>query len=181
MGERLGEKLGENEIKILESISSNPQITIKQLYEKLQISTTAVENNIKKLKDKLVESLRTLSTEPSMDTPCPVNTPPAGGFCGSTPISEAYILSRLRMGHGWCGQTITTIQKPYSTYLITFDIEFRNLFRITSTTGIAAYRNNRIFIGIDSKEEYLKHSVDGFKKCEKRSSQKTLKKFYRDD
>ncbi len=46
------EKLGENEIKILESISSNPQITIKQLSETLQISTTAVENNIKKLKEK---------------------------------------------------------------------------------------------------------------------------------
>jgi len=48
----LGEKLGENEIRILESISSNPHITIKQLSEELQISTTAVKNNIKKLKEK---------------------------------------------------------------------------------------------------------------------------------
>lgn len=48
----MGEKLGENEIKILESISSNPHITIKQLSKELQISTTAVENNIKKLKKK---------------------------------------------------------------------------------------------------------------------------------
>ncbi len=48
----MGEKLGENEIKILESISSNPDVTIKQLSEALQISTTAVENNIKKLKEK---------------------------------------------------------------------------------------------------------------------------------
>ncbi len=52
MGERLGEKLGENDIRILESISSDPHITIKQLSEELQISTTAVENNIKKLKEK---------------------------------------------------------------------------------------------------------------------------------
>ncbi len=55
-----------------------------------------------------------------MDTPYPVNTPRVGGFCGSTPTSEAYILSGLRMGHGWCGQTITTIQKPYSIYFINF-------------------------------------------------------------
>ena len=50
--EKLGEKLGENEVKILESVSNDPQITIEQLSETLQISTTAVENNIKKLKDK---------------------------------------------------------------------------------------------------------------------------------
>jgi len=43
LGEKLGERLGENEVKFLESISSDPHITIKQLSEKLQISTTAVE------------------------------------------------------------------------------------------------------------------------------------------
>ncbi len=48
----MGEKLGENEVKILESISSDPHITIQQLSEEVQISTTAVENNIKKLKEK---------------------------------------------------------------------------------------------------------------------------------
>ncbi|MFO7992030.1 MAG: winged helix-turn-helix transcriptional regulator [Thermoplasmata archaeon] len=50
--EKLGERLGENEEKILESISIDPHITIKELSEELKISTTAVENNIKKLKDK---------------------------------------------------------------------------------------------------------------------------------
>ena len=50
--EKLGEKLGENEVKILESISSDPHITIQQLSEEVQIITTAVENNIKKLKEK---------------------------------------------------------------------------------------------------------------------------------
>lgn len=45
-------RLGENEVNILESISSDPQITINQLSETLKISTTAVENKIKKLKEK---------------------------------------------------------------------------------------------------------------------------------
>ncbi|MFW6172582.1 MAG: DNA-methyltransferase [Elusimicrobiota bacterium] len=54
-------------------------------------------------------------------------------------------------------------------------------FTGSSTTGIAAYKQDRRFMGIDSKEEYLKLSIDRFKKCRKRSSQKTLERFYLDD
>lgn len=51
-GERLGERLGENEQKVLEFIAANVRITIPVLADKIDISTTAVENNIKKLKTK---------------------------------------------------------------------------------------------------------------------------------
>jgi len=50
--EKLGEKLGENQIKILEQIIENKHISAKELSEKIGISTTAVENNISKLKKK---------------------------------------------------------------------------------------------------------------------------------
>ena len=50
--EKLGEKLGENEKKILEFISQNKNITTKELSKEIGISTTAIENNITKLKEK---------------------------------------------------------------------------------------------------------------------------------
>ena len=52
MGDRLGKKLGENEWKILEIIWQDPNSTIPELAEAIGISTTAIENNIKKLKEK---------------------------------------------------------------------------------------------------------------------------------
>ncbi len=52
--ERLGEKLGENEEKILEIISKNRYVTIDELSHQLKISTTAVENNLASLKLKSV-------------------------------------------------------------------------------------------------------------------------------
>jgi ATP-dependent DNA helicase RecG len=52
LGERLGEKLGENEWNILEHIHDQPTITIKELSQNIEISTTSIENNIAKLKTK---------------------------------------------------------------------------------------------------------------------------------
>ena len=49
---KLGEKLGENEKRILEIINKNKFITIPELSKTLDISTTAVENNLAKLKVK---------------------------------------------------------------------------------------------------------------------------------
>ena len=49
---KLGEKLGENEIKILKLIEDNKHITTKELSEHIKISTTAIDNNISKLKKK---------------------------------------------------------------------------------------------------------------------------------
>jgi len=51
LGERLGEKLGENQIKILNLMLSENSITISKLSETIGISTTAIENNIAKLKE----------------------------------------------------------------------------------------------------------------------------------
>lgn len=48
----LGEKLGENQKRILQLLSSNSLLTIKDLAETLGISTTAVENNLARLKQK---------------------------------------------------------------------------------------------------------------------------------
>ncbi len=53
-GEKLGEKLGENEIKIINLIAENKWISIQKMAETLGISTTAVENNIQKLKVKKI-------------------------------------------------------------------------------------------------------------------------------
>jgi len=50
--EKLGVKLGENEIKILKLMKDNKYITTKELSEHIKISTTAVDNNISKLKKK---------------------------------------------------------------------------------------------------------------------------------
>jgi len=52
LGERLGERLGETEKKILALIAGDKFIAIPVMAEKLGISTTAVEKNLKKLKEK---------------------------------------------------------------------------------------------------------------------------------
>lgn len=52
LGEKLGERLSRNERLILENISRNSQITIPKLSKTIGISTTAVENNLNKLKEK---------------------------------------------------------------------------------------------------------------------------------
>ncbi len=48
----MGEKLGENEIKIVELMKDNKYITAKELSEHIKISTTAIDKNISKLKKK---------------------------------------------------------------------------------------------------------------------------------
>ncbi len=50
--EKLGEKLGENQTKILHIIKKNPITATKDMAKKLNISTTAIDNNISKLKQK---------------------------------------------------------------------------------------------------------------------------------
>ncbi len=45
------------------------------------------------------------------------------------------------------------------------------------TTGIAAYKHDRRFIGIDSKEEYLKLSIKRFKEQKEKDGQQTLNGF----
>jgi len=52
LGEKLGEKLSETEWRILEILDSNPTTSIVKMAEIIGISTTAIENNIKKLRDK---------------------------------------------------------------------------------------------------------------------------------
>ena len=49
---KLGVKLGVNEKKIFDAIQDNPRITILEMSDHVSISTTAIENNIKKLKKK---------------------------------------------------------------------------------------------------------------------------------
>jgi len=49
---RLGEKLGEKQIQILKLMHQNPKISIVEISTKLELSTTAIENNIKKLREK---------------------------------------------------------------------------------------------------------------------------------
>ena len=44
--------MGENERKILSLLAENPHLSIPLIAEALGISTTAVEKNIKKLKEK---------------------------------------------------------------------------------------------------------------------------------
>jgi len=48
----LGEKLGENEVKIIELMKENKYITAKELSGHIKISTTAIDKNISKLKKK---------------------------------------------------------------------------------------------------------------------------------
>ena len=49
--EKVGKRLGINQLKIIIVISENNLITIGKLAFKLDISTTAIEKNIKKLRD----------------------------------------------------------------------------------------------------------------------------------
>jgi ATP-dependent DNA helicase RecG len=51
-GNKLGNKLGDKQKLILEFIRKNPQISLAQLSKNVKISQTAIENNIKKLKQK---------------------------------------------------------------------------------------------------------------------------------
>jgi ATP-dependent DNA helicase RecG len=51
LGEKLGDKLGENQGKIIEIMRNNRNVTIPELSLNLDISTTAVENNLAKLKE----------------------------------------------------------------------------------------------------------------------------------
>ena len=48
---KLGVKLSKNKIKLLNLIKEDSNITIKSLSEKIGISQTAIQNNIKSLKD----------------------------------------------------------------------------------------------------------------------------------
>lgn len=48
----MGEKFGENELAIVNEISKDPRTTISQLNQIVGISTTAIGNNITKLKEK---------------------------------------------------------------------------------------------------------------------------------
>jgi ATP-dependent DNA helicase RecG len=52
VGRKWGDHLSRNEAKILEAIIADQRITINGLSEKIGIGTTAVENNLKKLKSK---------------------------------------------------------------------------------------------------------------------------------
>jgi predicted HTH transcriptional regulator len=52
LGERLGEKLGENRRAIISGMINDPNISVVVLAKRLGISRTAVENNIKWLKEK---------------------------------------------------------------------------------------------------------------------------------
>jgi len=52
LGDRLGDRLSINESKILSLLRGNADITISGLAKTLTISTTAVENNLSKLKSK---------------------------------------------------------------------------------------------------------------------------------
>ncbi|MDP2302044.1 MAG: ATP-binding protein [Ignavibacteria bacterium] len=55
LGDRLGDKLGyrlsDIQKKIIDLIIESPQISITQLHQKIGVSTTAIENNLKKLKN----------------------------------------------------------------------------------------------------------------------------------
>ena len=52
LGDKLGDKLGENQQNILNLIQDNAHITIPELSKVIKISTTAVENNLSKLKER---------------------------------------------------------------------------------------------------------------------------------
>jgi len=52
LGGKLGEKLGENSKAILGFMLEEPHITIPEIAKKAGISETAVQNNIKKLKER---------------------------------------------------------------------------------------------------------------------------------
>ena len=52
MGRKWGDNFSRSEVKILDAIAANPHITINELSDQVGIGTTAVENNLKKLKNK---------------------------------------------------------------------------------------------------------------------------------
>ena len=52
LGEKLGVKLGENEEKVLRCIIADKFATIDSISKSVEVSTTAVENNLAKLKGK---------------------------------------------------------------------------------------------------------------------------------
>ena len=52
VGKKVGRKLGESEEKILGIINKDKFVTISELSKSLNISTTAIEKNIAKLKEK---------------------------------------------------------------------------------------------------------------------------------
>ncbi|MBW1822490.1 MAG: winged helix-turn-helix transcriptional regulator, partial [Deltaproteobacteria bacterium] len=52
LGEKLGERLGENRLGIIKLMQDNQQISIAELSRLIGISTTAIERNIKYLKEK---------------------------------------------------------------------------------------------------------------------------------
>lgn len=52
LGEKVGRRLSKNESRIIDEIAKDKYVTIKMLSEELGLSTTAIENNIKKLKNK---------------------------------------------------------------------------------------------------------------------------------
>jgi ATP-dependent DNA helicase RecG len=54
LGEKLGKRLGENQIKIIYFMKKDKFTTIIKLSDKLNISTTAIEKDIKKLKEKAI-------------------------------------------------------------------------------------------------------------------------------
>jgi ATP-dependent DNA helicase RecG len=50
--EKLGVKPNKNQIKILELIEADNKITMSEMAKALLISTTAIENNIRKLRER---------------------------------------------------------------------------------------------------------------------------------
>jgi len=52
LDEKLGEKLGEKQKLILDAISRNQKVSIRRISEIVGVSQTAIENNIKILKQK---------------------------------------------------------------------------------------------------------------------------------
>ena len=53
--EKLGEKLGENRIRIIELIVSNPNITYSELSEALSVSSTTIENRIAEMSGVIIK------------------------------------------------------------------------------------------------------------------------------
>lgn len=51
LGDRLGDRLSNNQMIILQEIEKNESVSISELSTIIGISTTAIENNISKLKD----------------------------------------------------------------------------------------------------------------------------------
>lgn len=51
LGKRLGKELTDNQQAIIRLVMQDNKMTIKEMAARLGISTTAVENNIKKLRD----------------------------------------------------------------------------------------------------------------------------------